>query len=211
MNKVFCIFPKDITTSFLEPAFNALLAHGMTYGVYGDSSEDEFYEKMIEGIFNPDCDALFFLGHGCSKQLYGNGFSTLISQDELKHINEKTLILFACHSSQLLYNINATKGIGFGFIPSGPDDILDSARFHNLDLSPLNETDWSYLRNAYQKCWTRTINSLNNISDVNLLYKRLDFFFCKAIVETLQSCDLRHKRLISDILFYVKRDMILKS
>ena len=207
MNKTFCIYPKDLTTQFLIPVYNAFMETENTYGISGDSSEDYFYDTLTNALGSQDIHSFIFLGHGCSSYLYGNNFSELITTDDLMSVKDKTLILFACNSSQLLEKIGAKKGIGFGFIPSGQDDILHSSKYHNLDLSPMHQEDWSYLRNIYQECWVRAIKSLKDKSNVYDLYKRLDLFLNKAIVETLMNFTMANRALISNILYYVKKDM----
>lgn len=207
MNRSFCIHPRDLTTEFLTPVYNAFMEAEHIYGFSGDTSEDSFFEMLTEALESPDINIFIFLGHGYSSALYGNGFSELITEDELRSISDKTLVLFACNSYQLLKKIGAKKGIGFGFIPSGQDDILHSTKFHNLDLSPMQHVDWCYLRDAYQRCWVRAIKSMENISNTYGLYKRLDLFFNKAIVEVLTNSSMINKVLISNILFHVKKDM----
>lgn len=209
MNKTFCIYPKDLTTDFLAPVYNAFMEAENMYGISGDSSEDVFYDTLTMSLGSQDIHSFIFLGHGCSSSLYGNNFSELITADDLMPINDKILIFFACNSSQLMKKIGAKKGIGFGFIPSGKDDILHSSKFHDLDLSPMQSVDWSYLRNMYQKCWVRAIESLKDISNVYDLYKRLDLFLNKAIVETLMNFTMANRVLISNILYYVKKDMVI--
>ncbi len=153
MNKSFCIHPKDLSTEFLCPVFNEIRKFKDTNGVSGDSSDDDFYETINNALSSSNFDSFIFLGHGCSSMLYGNGFSELIIENDLRPVNDKTLILFACNFSQLLEKIGVQKGIGFGFIPSGQDDILHSTKFHHLDLSLMDTNDWHYIRNSYQKCW----------------------------------------------------------
>ena len=209
MNSIFCIHPSDLTTEFLVPVYNAFMEHEDTYGVSGDSTEDTFFDELTKALNNDNVHSFIFLGHGHSTSLYGNGFSELITEDELRSINNKTLILFACNSSQLMEKIGAKKGIGFGFIPSGQDDIAHSSKFHNLDLSPMEILDWNYIRDAYQKSWIRALNTHNDFSDIYGLYKRLDLFLNKAIVEILMDSTIVNRKLISNILFYVKKDMKL--
>lgn len=207
MNRTFCIHPQDLTTEFLYPVYNAFIEFEDTSGISGDSSEDCFFDDLTNALSNPDIHSFIFLGHGYSSALYGNGFSELITESELRTINNKTLILFACNSSRLMEKINAKMGIGFGFIPSGQDDILHSPKFHDLDLSPMEIIDWDCLRDAYRKSWIRAIKGAKDLSDVYGLYKRLDLFFNRAIVEILSNSNLVNKKLISNILFYVKKDM----
>lgn len=208
MNNSFCIHPKDVTTEFLSPVYNAFMEIECTTGISGDSTEDLFYDELANALKNPNINSLIFLGHGYSSALYGNGFSVIITEDELKSINCKNLILFACNSSKLMGKIGATKGIGFGFIPSGQDDILHSSRFHQLDLSSMQPNDWNRLRCAYQESWIRAIRSSKNILDVYGLYKKLDLFLNRAIVDVLNESTCGNRELISNILFYVKKEMV---
>lgn len=208
MNRSFCIYPTDLTTEFLSPVYKTLVAHEDIKGISGDSTEDLFFDKLTDALSCSIIHSYFFLGHGCSTALYGNGFSELITADELKSVNDKNLILFSCNSSQLMEKIDAKKGIGFGFIPSGQDDILHSTKFHHLDLSHMQHADWNYLREAYQKIWIRALKYTNDISNTYNLYKNIELFLNKAIVEVLQESNLINRNLIASILFYVKKDMI---
>lgn len=209
MSKSVCIHPNDLTTEFLSPVYQELMKFEDIHGISGDSSDDRFYDELINVFNKPDIESVIFLGHGYSSALYGNNLSELITEDELRTINDKSLILFACNSCQLMEKVEAKKGIGFGLIPSGQDDILHSPKFHDLDLSPMQFGEWDYLRKTYHTSWVRAIRTLDGMLDVYGLYKRLDLFLSRGIVDVLRDSALVNRELIANILFYVKKDMTL--
>lgn len=207
MNRLFCIHPIDLTTEFLTPVYDKFMEKENIQGVSGDSTDDNFYDVMSDALNDTGIHTYIFLGHGCSNLLYGNGFSELITLNELIKNKDKAMILFACNSIQLLEKAGIRHGLGFGFIPSGPDDILHSTKFHNLDLSQMNVADWSILRQVYQKCWIRSIDNWNEKGDVCSLSRMFHLFLSKSIAEILHDFTIEKRILISNILFHIKKDM----
>ena len=209
MNKVFCIYPTDQTTEFLLPVFNTISKFQGVISLAGDSREDLFYERFKEILLDESLDTFIFLGHGNSKYLYGSGFNILIPHDELFQINHKKFILFSCNSSDLLENIQSKCHIGFGFIPSELEDLSSMQSFHKMDLSSLKKEDIDYLRKKYVSAWLRALDGLP-FFDIEALGKRLYLFLNRAIVDTLMDKSIKNRRLISDILFYIKSDLQVK-
>ena len=75
MSKTFCIYPKDSTTAFLEPVFNAICGGRDVGSVTGDSSDEEFFDSMNKGLQDISLENLIFLGHGGSMTLFGVRFN----------------------------------------------------------------------------------------------------------------------------------------
>ena len=140
MNKILCIYPKDTTTEFLRPVYDAVCAKPHVVGLELDTIEDDdFLEKLSNHL--KDAGIVFFLGHGSSTCLYGTNLNPLI-EDKMENIEDlrnKSLILFACRSTEFIKNYHFQDSLGFGFIPTSLDDardgVLHGVNLRNIDSS----------------------------------------------------------------------------
>lgn len=211
MSKTFCIYPKDSTTAFLEPIFNTICGDHDVGSVIGDSSDDDFFDSLNNGLRDVSLENLIFLGHGSGVTLYGSRFDTLLENKELASLTNKTMILFSCNSRDFLKKMGTTRYIGFGFVPSGLDDIHENTNFHNLDLSPLSGRDWEYVRCKYQKIWIDALRGFRDFTDVIGLGARLNLYMNCAIVDVLEDKTAPNRLLIADMLYYIKEDMVVMT
>ena len=143
MNNILCIYPKDSTTEFLRPVYNAICAKPHVVGLELDTIEDDdFLEKLSDHL--ADADFVFFLGHGSSSCLYGTNLNPLIDDKmgNIESLRNKSLLLFACKSAEFIKNYHFQDSLGFGFIPTSLDDardgVLHSVNLRNIDSSCLD-------------------------------------------------------------------------
>ena len=101
MNKNICIYPKDPSTDFLVPLFDAICSSGFS-GFHLDTNVVE-NKIMIFEILN-NAQNIIFLGHGSSGKLYGtpygNSLSDLITNNNIHLLKGKRLFLLSCNSDQ---------------------------------------------------------------------------------------------------------------
>ena len=105
MNNILCIYPKESTTEFLRPVYNAICAKPHVVGLELDTIEDDdFLEKLSDHL--ADADFVFFLGHGSSSCLYGTNLNPLIDDKmgNIESLRNKSLLLFACKSAEFIKN-----------------------------------------------------------------------------------------------------------
>ena len=211
MSKTFCIYPKDSSTAFLEPIFNAICGGDGVDSVVGDSSDDEFFDSLNKGLQDTSLENLIFLGHGSSTTLYGTKFDTLLEDKDLTSWAQKTMILFSCNSRDFLKKMGATRYVGFGFVPSGFDDVNGNPNFHHLNLSQLRGDDWEYVRCKYQEIWLNALRGFSDLNDVAGLGARLKLYTNCAIVDVLEDKTASNRALIADMLYYIKEDMVVNG
>ena len=207
MNKILCIYPKDATTEFLRPVYNAICAKPHVVGLELDTIEDDdFLDKLSNHL--ADAGVVFFLGHGSSTCLYGSNLNPLI-EDKMGNIEElrnKSLILFACKSADFIKTHQFHNSLGFGFIPTSLDDARDG-KLHRLNLKNLDLSSLSLFQQSIVRIWQRTLRetALEQPAEISHIFS---FYTNCEIVDTL----LHHKespdyRLIADMLYYLKEDM----
>lgn len=207
MNKILCIYPKDATTEFLRPVYNAICAKPHVVGLELDTIEDDdFLDKLSNHL--ADAGVVFFLGHGSSTCLYGSNLNPLI-EDKMGNIEElrnKSLILFACKSADFIKTHQFHNSLGFGFIPTSLDDARDG-KLHRLNLKNLDLSSLSLFQQSIVRIWQRTLReaALEHPAEISHMFS---FYTNCEIVDTL----LHHKespdyRLIADMLYYLKEDM----
>lgn len=207
MNKILCIYPKDATTEFLRPVFNAICAKPHVVGLELDTIEDDdFLDKLSHHL--ADVGVVFFLGHGSSTCLYGSNLNPLI-EDKMGNIEElrsKSLILFACKSADFIKTYQFHNSLGFGFIPTTLDDARDG-KLHRLNLKNLDPSSLYLFQQTIVRIWLRTLReaALEHPAEISHIFS---FYTNCEIVDTL----LHHKespdyRLIADMLYYLKEDM----
>lgn len=211
MNNILCISPIDLSTQFLKPIVESLsLLSGVTL-LCGDSTDDEFYEKLESYLKDTCFSTIVFLGHGTKSMLYGSNLNILLDTYDLGAINDKSFILFSCYSKELLSRIDAHSYIGFGFIPSGLDDVRDQRFLHNVDLSILSDEDWENIRRIYCEIWLNAIQENNGLLNLKGLGNKLTLNINKHIVKILLNKYIPERKLYADILYYIGRDMIVKA
>lgn len=207
MNKVFCIYPQDNSTEFLAPLYEALCEKYSAEGLMGDPTDDDDYlEKLEEDCTN--ADTIIFLGHGCSKRLYGINLNPIICKenDNINLLRGKKLILFACRSADFIKEYQLKNAWGFGFVPTSLDEAR-SGVLHKLPICKLESVDIYYFKDAINRIW---LNSLKyaDVFDIHKFYSEFCFYTNVEIVKCLrEQQSLPNCRLIADMLYYLKEDM----
>lgn len=207
MNKILCIYPKDDTTEFLRPVYNAICAKPHVTGWELDTIEDDdFLEKLSDYL--ADAGVVFFLGHGSSTCLYGTNLNPLIEDKmgNIEGLRNKSLILFACKSAEFIKNYHFQDSLGFGFIPTSLDDARDGV-LHSVNLKNIDSSCLGMFRQAIVRIWHRTLaevslEKLATISNVFSFYTN-----CEIINTLLYSKESPDYRILADMLYYLKEDM----
>jgi hypothetical protein len=207
MNKILCIYPKDTTTEFLRPVYNAICAKPNVVGLELDTIEDDdFLEKLSNHL--ADVGVVFFLGHGSSTCLYGTDLNPLIEDKmgNIEGLRNKSLILFACKSSEFIRNYHFQDSLGFGFIPTSLDDARDGV-LHSVNLRKIDSFCLGMFRKAIVRIWHRTLTdvSLEQLATISNVFS---FYTNCEIVDTLlHSKESQDYRILADMLYYLKEDM----
>lgn len=207
MSKVLCIYPKDDSTAFLQPLFEAICTKYNAVGLLGDASVDDDYLEKLEQLASR-AEIIFFLGHGCSHTLYGLNLNPTICKDNgnIHLLEHKTLILYACRSIEFLQMYNLKPAWGFGFIPTSLDD-AQGGQLHHLEIKKLEKVDITYFQNALIRIWLKTLDEVD-VLDVRNFYHTFSYNTNVEIVNCLTKHQkLPHFRIIADMLYYLKEDM----
>ena len=207
MKKTLCLFPKDKTTEFLRPIYEELCKNETIIGFDDDAIESDDYFENLEKYLK-ETNALIFLGHGSSRTLYGTKLNPIIDDKSgnLHYLKNKKLLLFSCKSLNYIEHYNLSDAIGFGFIPTGKDDV-EGATLHGMDISCLDHEALKLFRDLIVNIWLRTLK-YSNWENHYLFTLNFSFFTDIEIVNVLKN----HKntncyRLIADMLYYLKADM----
>lgn len=210
MNKALCIFPKERTTSFLQPVFDMLQEMGVSGFNYNTiESNEDLYRIIQDQIKNSDLIIEFC--HGCSTCLYGTqgegGFdgNELLSGDDLLALKGKKLILFSCNSVEMARKNKYVSAVVFGLIPCTIEE-TQTAQFHNLSMKKLTKEDVNTIQQSLVRVWIRTLRQVG-IANLRQFCKTFRFFLNVEIVRILIDCRTNHFRSIADVLFYIKKDM----
>lgn len=207
MNKILCIYPKDTTTEFLRPVYNAICIKPHVVGLELDTIEDDdFLEKLSDHL--ADAGVVFFLGHGSSTCLYGTDLNPLIEDKmgNIEGLRNKSLILFACKSAEFIKNYQFQDSLGFGFIPTSLDDARDGV-LHSVNMRKIDSSSLGMFRQAIVRIWKRTLTevSLEQLATISSIFA---FYTNCEIVDTLlHSKEFPHYRILADMLYYLKEDM----
>lgn len=208
MSKVLCIYPAESNTEFLRPVFDYLCTKNDVCGIDRSVTEDDYFDVLEEQL--TEAELVLFMGHGSSKVLFGENNNELFSKYNIDLLKNKKLILFACRTSDFSKTYNLKNAVGFGFIPSSEEDVHNGT-LHHLDIEKLDFFDVKSLRASLCNIL------LNTVKESNLL--NLDeFVSCFAFntnVEivrylTTKKETSKNYRLLADILYYIRHEMILK-
>lgn len=207
MNRILCIFPKDATTEFLRPVYNAICALPNVRGLELDTiNDDDFLESLSSSLL--DADIVIFLGHGSSSCLYGTNLNPLIDvgMGNIEELRGKSMIIFACKSADFIKKYHFQESIGFGFIPTSLDDARDGV-LHNMNLKKLDPEGLEMFRQSIIRIWQSTLKELS-FEQFELIPDIFSFYTNCEIVETLiHHKDYPYYRIVADMLYYLKDDM----
>ncbi|MFI3297764.1 MAG: hypothetical protein R3Y59_09105 [bacterium] len=208
MNKlVICIFPKDTTTDFLEPIFNAAKNMSEDFAGYRIDTTNEGdvtrLKTRIEALDN-NC-TIVFLGHGASNCLYGTPTKgkneVLFTQKQLSVIKNKTNFIFACNSNELLNSLKSDHYIGFGDMPTDYSEVISEREFSDPTyLSSITEQDLAEYRRLIVDIVVKAITKSKLVS-LSELVRYLMLFANIAIVEILTSKNICNFRMLADLIY----------
>lgn len=207
MNKILCIYPKDTTTEFLRPVYDAICAKPHVVGLELDTIEDDdFLVKLSDHL--ADAGVVFFLGHGSSTCLYGTNLNPLI-EDKMGNIEDlrhKSLILFACRSAEFVKNYHFQDSLGFGFIPTSLDDVRGGT-LHCVNLKNLDSSFLGIFQQSIVRIWVRTLREVS-LEKLTTIANVFSFYTNCEIVDTLlHSKEAPDFKILADMLYYLKEDM----
>lgn len=206
-----CVYPKDPTTEFLSPVYDAICKLPYFEGLAEDTLEDAFFETFPKKL--EEAEFIVFLGHGSSTSLFGTNLNP-IAGEEYENINEilrqKPTLLFACRSKDFIDNFNLSRSLGFGVIPTEMSDYQELAKRHKYSETPLVEPDIEYLKDSLKGIWKHTIEKVPTL-DLLAFSRVFAFYIDMEIVDLLRKRTMKNFRQLADILYFVKQDMMLKQ
>lgn len=207
MSKILCIYPKDKTTAFLEPVYDELRQRFGAEGLKGDPTEDDDYLERLATLVQ-EAETIVFLGHGSSGVLYGINFNMLICEENgnIDLLRHKHLVLFACHSSDFIKRQGLTNAFGFGEIPTSDYDV-ENGKLHGLPIKDLSDSDAEYIKAAIVRIWKNSLAEVD-VTDHSRFYQSFSYHTVKEIVRCLATRESRNFRLIADVLYYLKMDIV---
>lgn len=204
MSKILCMFPRDATTEFLAPLFDALCKKYDAIPLLGDPQDDDYYFEKLEELAGLS-DTIIFLGHGSSDKIYGVNFNELILADNVGLFRGKNLIIFACRSAGFIDRYKLTHALGFGHVPTSSYDAQNGS-LHSLILRSLTSIEITFIQQAIVRIWLRALAEAD-LMDVKSFYTAFSYYTNVEIVKCLQKKEHNNFRLIADILYYLKTDM----
>ena len=208
MNKNICIYPKDPSTDFLEPLFDAICSSGFS-GFHLDTNVEEnkiTIFKVLNNALN-----IIFLGHGSSGRLYGtphgNSLSDLIANDNIQLLKGKRLFLLSCNSNQFCEYYSLQPSISFGDMPTGKHDV-DSQLENDPSFPRLEEDDINVYNSALVRTLTRAILSIE-FNDLDRLYSKVLLYANVEISECLLKKRCTRFREVAELLQMFKNECTL--
>lgn len=205
MNKNVCIYPKDLSTDFLEPLFDIICSNGF-YGFHSDTNVGENKTVVLDSL--NEAQNIIFLGHGSSGRLYGTpyeGFlSDLITKENIYLLNGKRLILLSCNSNQFCEYYNLRPSISFGDMPTGKHDV-DSQLENDPSFPRLEEGDIEVYNSALVRILSRAILSIG-VDDFDRLYSKILLYTNVEISECLLNKPCTRFRDVADLLQEFKNE-----
>ena len=202
MNKILCVFPKDATTEFLVPLFDALCKKYNAIPLLGDPQDDDDYLVKLSGLAKQST-TIIFIGHGCSDKLYGVNFNELICSDNVDLFRNRNVYIFACNSIKFIDKYKLTHS--FGHVPTSNYDV-ENGQLHLLPLKKLTSLDVVFIQRAIVRIWLRTLAD-SDLMDVKSFFISFSYHTNVEIVKCLQKREQENFRLIADVLYYMKTDM----
>ena len=207
MSKTVCIYPEDATTNFLRPLCNHIrITFGSVEVGYDTSGDNDPLEVIYKEI--KDAQTIFFLGHGMSTCLYASIIDNveLFNKDNISLLEDKRLFLLDCDSNQFITRFKIADAIGFGFLPTSEDDVINR-KLHKMDISKTGILDVEYFNNALVRSLTNTL-SKETIEDFHLFKERMMFNVSKEIVDCLENKECPNYRIVADELYYLYKDVV---
>lgn len=209
MNKNICIYPKDPSTDFLAPLFDAICSSGFS-GFHLDTNVEENKNNIFDAL--NEAQNIIFLGHGSSGRLYGTPYesslSDLITEDNVHLLNGKRLILLSCNSNQFCEYYNLQPSISFGDMPTGKHDV-DSQLENDPSFPRLEERDIGVYNSALVRTISRAILSVG-IDNFGGLYRKILLYANVEISECLLNKQCAKFRDVADLLQEFKNECTLR-
>lgn len=206
MNKKICIYPKDESTDFLSPLFDALCKNGWK----GWHEDTNLKGDEVTSLLNTATSVLF-LGHGSSGILYGtprNGeLTNLINIDNIGLLQRKPCFILACNSNQFCENYKLIPSIGFGNMPTGMRDVKSQIE-DDPSFPDLSEKDIAIYNNALVRLLKRSFNDYD-IDHMELLHQKIFLYTNVEIVECLTTKACPHYREVADLLLDFKSECLM--
>ncbi|MBQ4407570.1 MAG: hypothetical protein II852_11275 [Bacteroidales bacterium] len=208
MKKTVCIYPEDQTTAFLQPVYQHICTNLNAVGFNSDTTdEDDSLEKIYDEI--KDAGFVIFLGHGTSKELYGSRFDNIVfNATNINILHNKKVLLVACKSEQFIQKFKLKNAIGFGNMPTSLDDARTFEFIHEISIRNFTSKEINIYKEALIRILIYAISD-EAINDFHLFKERLKFLTHKEIVECLLHKESNYYRELTDIIYYIYKDMII--
>lgn len=230
MSKILIIHPQDRTTDFLKRIKTAVINNIEGAQIFNVHPTAKSKVEAFQAIQSLSSDGLLlFLGHGRSDMLYGSKgryYDTLdtfsndfrsehpelfyydrvfLDENNITILKGKKVICLACNSNDKIAKLALENGvaafIGYGDIPTSQHEF---ERSHQLVSSQVVAIVKGELNNIVR---SSLVYSFKNGMTFNGFKDILDYKCNQAIVRYVRDAkELRHRRLIADFLYFLKRE-----
>lgn len=221
---MFCIYPVDETTDFLNKIPEELLTFfGSDFDLIRVYPNDKSHEDAINIIESaPNGSIFIFLGHGNSMTLKGAESGSyckdvFIDNDKLIIFNNKSLFVLACRSSSLLEcgvyisGTNINQSISFPNIISSWEE-LEHERLVKITLYPnLTKSHIDRFNSIITESTIYCLKGLFENKDFNSIHRRLIHYLNQKMVELVINEPNSANRDLADMIFDLKREIKVVS
>lgn len=217
MSRFICIFPKDVSTSFLTPVceliknkFNATIYNSV---INNEEQQNAIFNTILEKS-QKEQPIFIFLGHSTERCLHGsplsdfNSFNFLTLDDANGYLLQFDSITISCNSNSFLRKANLS-GVGFGNIPTDVYEAeMDACGNETCAWYAVKEEEVTLFRNIFVEVLQDTFNYLSED------FSSKDFYFAFCLFANRYACKLLLKKTpdsykVATILFQVKREIEL--
>lgn len=201
MMEIICVYPKDDSTTFLEPIY-AILSSFAKFRGFRIETEEEC-NTSIRYIENAKANStIFFLGHGTAHELQYSSQKVYVDSSNFSIFKNKKLILLSCKSFDFIRvnkDLSETKNyITFDDLPSDEVEFQVLTGIHSTELS-----------NRYNGLLVDSIcKSLIDSEELKkgflYFYRRIKLYINKNISQILYQKGFSDFRVLANILYETK-------
>lgn len=221
MKKIYCIYPQDSTTDFLEKIPEELSSFFEDrFQLIRIEPNDKAHERAFQLIKESDEGSIFiFIGHGNSGTLKGAEIEGLycnddfISNEKMSVFNGKSLFLLACRSVELLdvarytTDLNIKESISFPNIISS-DVELKEERKKKKDLYPgISNEQIDTANSILVSSVIYALKGLGTSADFKHIYVRLIQHLNQCMVDLVWFNPTPVNRELADMIYHMKSEI----
>lgn len=211
--KIICVYPieEDKSTDFLLPIYEMFKSLDTDQFVGYRPQKGDEVDMILDDLLLEEEQLFIFLGHGSSTDIRNN-HEAIINDDNFSLLKNKKVFLLSCRSEEFISRNNSVplkEYIGFGNMITSWDEILAE---RNFDLNAYINVTEEHI-DDFNKILANSI--LNSLSKAILkeessyyLYSKIKIYLNKAIVELLLEKKVKGYRVLADLLFKLKKEII---